>query len=37
MCMIKKRLNVHPVVVGGGTDGASVNIGQHSRIKDEMQ
>ena len=30
-------LNVHPFVVGGGTDGASVNIGQHSSIKDEMQ
>ena len=30
-------LNVHPVVVGGGTDGASVNIGQHSSIKEEMQ
>ena len=28
-------LNVHPVVVGGGTDSASVNIGQHSRIKDD--
>ena len=29
-------LNVHPVVVGGGTDGASVNIGQHSSIKEEL-
>ena len=29
--------NVHPVVVGDGTDGASVKIGQHSRIKEEMQ
>ena len=30
-------LNVHPDVVGGGTDGASINIGQHSSIKEEMQ
>ena len=30
-------LNVQPVVVGGGTDGASVNIGQHSSIKEDMQ
>ncbi len=30
-------LKMQPILVGGGTDGASVNIAQHSRIKQELQ
>ena len=37
MCIKEAVLNVQPVVVGGGTDGVSVNIAQHSIIKEEIQ
>ena len=30
-------LKVKPIVVGGGTDGASVNIGHHKSLKEEVQ
>ena len=30
-------LKVQPIVVGGGADGASVNIGRHCSIKEEIQ
>ena len=26
-----------PVLVGGGTDGAAVNVGEHSSLKDQLQ
>ena len=32
-----KVLKMQPVLVGGGTDGASVNIAQHNSIKHELQ
>ena len=34
---VTEVLKMQPVVVGGGTDGASVNIAKHNSIKEQMQ
>ncbi len=33
----QQMLSTKPILVGGGTDGASVNVGQHKSLKQEMQ
>ena len=37
VCERSKVLEVNPILVGGGTDGASVNIAQHTSIKSKLQ
>ena len=37
VCEHSKVLEVNPILVGGGTDGASVNIAQHTSIKSKLQ
>ncbi len=37
MKCLAKMLKMQPILVGSGTDGAPVNIAQHSSIKQELQ
>ena len=37
ICECSKVLEAKPVLVGGGTDGASVNIAHHTSIKSKLQ
>ena len=37
VCDCSKVLEVKPVLIGGGTDGASVNIAQHKSIRSKLQ
>ena len=37
VCECFKVLEVKPVLIGGGTDGASVNIAQHKSIRSKLR